>query len=145
MVTYDRDLEIVTPAHPRSRRTAIIDIAGKALWLYLTAPNEYRPISDCWLVNLPPGKGEVEPQDYRPPPPAPASVLKDSFDAPHRPGDYFLEWSEDGEAVRALAGSRPIAFVTAYDKRGYHAHLLVDCPWGHPFDEELHLELFNND
>jgi hypothetical protein len=130
--------------HQRSRRTAIIDVSGGALWLYLTEPGTLRPISDCWLTNLP---WVSSPSSERhAPPPAPASViLDDAQPLPEAPQSYRLDWSDDGHAVQASTGGRSVAFVTASTKLGFHRDLHVSCPWGAPFDRALHERVFESD
>jgi hypothetical protein len=143
------DVDELVSTHPGSRRSAIIDQAGEALWLYLTEPGEMAPANDCWLSNLRPGQASCTAQqraDLREaglPPPAPASALNDPHQlSPSVPGAYRLQWSDDGEAVQALLGERVIAFIVAGIRGGFHAGLRVDCPWGHAFDAELHARAF---
>ena len=141
----NHNLQSIDCTHPTSGRTAIVDVTGQALWLYLTAPNELRPVSDCWLANLGQAGSDAvhgsRGQD-RTPPPAPSAVLKDDVLFGSRPGDYSLEWANDGEAVRALIENRTVAFVAADTKPGFNANLRVDCPWGRTFDQARHDELF---
>jgi len=138
----DADANIST--HQRSRRTAIIDVSGGALWLYLTEPGTLRPMADCWLANL----SEVgsEPSGRDAPPPAPASaILDDAQPLPATPQSYRLDWSDDGHSVQASTDGGSIAFVTASSKLGFHRDLRVSCPWGAPFDHALHQRVFISD
>ena len=132
--------------HPVSGRTAIIDRSGDALWFYLTDRESLSPQADCWLVNL--DSSEQDLAAFREaglPPPAPLAVVDDSIPAaPDSLDRYRLEWSEDGEAVQALADDRTVAFIVAGYKQGFHLVLRVDCPWGNTFDAELHGRLFGS-
>jgi hypothetical protein len=135
--------------HPQSRRTAIIDRSGDALWLYLTDPGSPSPVNDCWLANFDPERGPPSTEDMAAlrdsglPPPAPDGVLKDGASPlATDPQAYDLDWSSDGEAVQALLGDRAVAFIVAGTKRGFHVNLRADCPWGRVFDAELHRRLF---
>ena len=132
--------------HPVSGRTAIIDRSGDALWLCLTDRDSLSPQADCWLVNL--DSSERDPAAFREaglPPPAPLAVIDDSIPAaPDSLDRYRLEWSNDGEAVRAIANDRPVAFISARHQQGFHVGLRVDCPWGKPFDADLHGRLFGS-
>ena len=142
----EHDSQSIDCTHPTSGRTAIVEVAGQALWLYLTAPDELRPVSDCWLANL--GQGcrsagpEGAPLEDKTPPPAPSSVLKDKVVFGTQPADYSLDWSDDGEAVRARIGNRSVAFVTADTKPGFNDNLSIDCPWGRRFNQARHDDLF---
>ena len=141
-MSEDYETDIVTSQHPQSRRTAIIDISGDSLWLYLTASDELRPIADCWLANR--GTNDVtNPREAGLPPPAPEKVLRETASNQPLPAPYRLEWSQDGEAVRAIFDDCVVAFLRAQEKRGFNRHLSMDCPWGQTFDEELHDRLFS--
>ena len=131
--------------HDRSGRTAIVDRAGASLWFYLSHPNTTSPASDCWLANL----GEQTPDDLSQfreaglPPPAPSAVLQEQAESlPTRPSDYVIGWSEDGEAARVSLGDRPIAFIVAHEKPGFHTYIRTECPWGRPFDSGFYGQLF---
>ena len=77
------------------------------------------------------------------PPPAPASVVADgAYGLPSHPSEYTISWSADGEAVSASVDGEPIAFIIADRKPGFHAYVGTDCPWGRPFDADLHRQLF---
>ena len=130
-----------------SQRSGIIDQDGEALWLYLTGPGELAPASDCWLANVRSSDGPRSTDELRAsgsPPPAPDAVIDDGAgNIPAAPEAYSLVWSADGEAVQALFDQRPIAFLVAGHKRGFHIALRVDCPWGRPFDWQLYSVLFD--
>ena len=139
-------MEPLFSTNHQSRRTAIIDRAGEALWLYLTGPGDMSPVSDCWLANLASNGPALSIDELRAsgsPPPAPDNALIESLaELPQDPAHYRVQWSRDGESVQALAGDRPIAFVTASEKAGYHLAIRVESPWGRPFDDSLHASLF---
>jgi hypothetical protein len=111
----------------------------------LSHPNTIAPSSDCWVANL----ADQTPDDlsgFREaglPPPAPASVLEEGASGlPSRTSGYTISWSADGQAVSASIDDEPIAFIIADRKPGFHAYIRTDCPWGQPFDANLHRQLF---
>ena len=141
--------EEIVSTDSTSGRAAIVEAAGETLWLYLTQPNSAAIAGDCWLANLHPDRGPLndeeraELRDAGLPLPAPPNALADTARLlPTDPHAYRLEWSADGEAVRAVLDEEPIAFIHAADQRGFHRNIGVECPWGHVFDADLHDQLF---
>ena len=135
-----------------SGRTAIIEAAGDTLWFYLTQSGTGPIVSDCWLANLDASRGPLTDEeraalrDAGLPLPAPPNALAYPAHAlPIDPQDYRLDWSTDGEAVRAMVGKETIAFIHANDNRGFHRNIGVECPWGHVFDADLHEQLFGGE
>jgi hypothetical protein len=135
--------------HSTSARTAIIEAAGEALWLYLTDRGSMQIVCDCWLANLKPnlqpltdGERAALREAGLPPPAAPNALRDAGYQLPGDPHAYRIDWSEDGEAARVLLEDEPIAFVDSGNKRGFHINIAVECPWGHAFDAELHERLF---
>jgi hypothetical protein len=121
----------ISDQHPQSRRHAILEDDGRTGWLYLTAPDELRPIADVWVYNRASPADHVDRTDRSRPPPivkrfaGSGAVVRE----PERSG-WHLRWSVDGETVALERDGAVAALITSGRKRGYSANVLSDSPWG---------------
>src|SRR5678815_716236 len=90
----------ISEQHPSSRRHAIFEDDGTSAWLYLTAPDESRPVADVFVYNRQAPADRVDDSDRSRPPPivkrfAAAGAV---VDAPGH-SSWRFRWSRDGESV----------------------------------------------
>ncbi|MCA9051333.1 MAG: hypothetical protein KDA89_21495 [Planctomycetaceae bacterium] len=122
--------------HPVSRRWATVEDHGTCAFLYLSEPDQKRPIGDCWLYNRVPAPKPSEVKNFRPnPPPAAVGYVgPDAQMSPPGEGDVELLWSSDGEAVAVLLHGMPLGLLIAGES-GMSLHLIKSGPWGEPWDQ----------
>jgi len=135
---------LVSEQNPLSRRCAVLADEGTSIWLYLTEPNDERPVADCWLLNTVPAP--IDLSSYRavkgaPPATRQYAGANSEAQAPEANAVRF-QWSVDGESVAALVSSELLGFIAAGRKRGFSKHLLAEGPFGLPLDEQLYTRLF---
>jgi hypothetical protein len=136
----------VSEQHPTSRRFAEFEDDGTAGYLYLTAPDEMKPVGDCWVYNRIPPPEPSEIQKYRGlPPPAARGYVGPNAERPEPlEGSVCFLWSPDGNAVSVLIDGVPTGFLVFAEggHGGYSLHLIKEGPWGKPWDEERFSEVF---
>ncbi|HEY3246121.1 MAG TPA: hypothetical protein VGM03_22485 [Phycisphaerae bacterium] len=135
---------LIFERHPLSRRSAIFEESDNAAWLYLTDPDDLRPIRDVWVFNRieAPERNELQRYASEPPPAAAGFAGPDALCRDAEQHAWSLRWSPDGAAVALLKDGAPAAFVSAKDERGVSVNLLRDGPWGHPWDAQAYAALF---
>jgi hypothetical protein len=129
----------ISEQHPSSRRHAIFEDDGTSAWLYLTAPDEPRPVADVFVYNRRTPVDRVGDSDRSHPPPivtefaAPGAVV----DAPER-SVWRLRWSADGHSVALERDGVVVALIPSGQRRGFSSAIVADCPWGAPL-RDVHL------
>ena len=130
--------------HPVSHRWAIVEDDGRVAWLYLTAPESAKPVSDCWLYNCVPAPAECDlnamrggdapivPQAVA----GPGAVMSPDQDA------LWLRWSADGESVAVFARDQLLGFIAAGRRRGFSKHLTASGAFGSVLDPNLFTSVF---
>lgn len=136
----------VSEQHPGSRRFAVFEDDGTAGYLYLTGPDDRKPIGDCWLYNRLPAPDPSEIKKYRgSPPPVAQGYAGPSAQrsAPPEEALRFL-WSPDGNAVSVLIDGVPTGFLVFGEggHGGYSLHLIKESGWGRPWNENRFREIF---
>ena len=129
-----------------SGRHATLEDDGYSAWLYLTSQSEYRVIADCLVYS------RVEPPDHRIHPSgrgSPPLLLRQFASSvavqPHVPVEILrLQFSVDGNSAVVFLRNEPWTFVTYDQKHGYSKSLSVSGPFGHPWDEQLYSERFQD-
>ena len=132
----------VSQQHQVSKRWAVIEDDGRVAWLYLTEPDTWKPVADCWLYNrvvTPPqfggirGEPPVVPQTYA----GVGATLQ-----PPAEESVHLRWSRDGESVAVFFDAELIGFIAPGQKRGFSRHIRVSGPFGSVLDTELFQRVF---
>ena len=123
----------ITEQHPSSRRHAVFEDDGTCAWLYLTAPDEPRPVADVLVYNRHAPPDRIDDLDRSRPPPiirrfaAPGAVV----DAPER-SVWGFRWSADGESVALERDGVVVALLPPGQCRGYSSAIAEESPWGGP-------------
>ncbi len=134
--------------HPVSSRWAVFEDDGITGFLYLTPPDEQRPIADCWLYNRIEPPPDEEAQSYAEsgtPPPATISYAgPHARYAPSAPPHVHFIWSRDGESVAVAVDGEVLGFITLVGRRAqsYSRKLARDGGGGNTWDEHLFHSLF---
>src|SRR5688500_1606629 len=90
----------ISEQHPSSRRHAIFEDDGTSAWLYLTAPDEPRPVADVFVYNRQAPVDRVDDSDRsRPPPIVTKFAASDAVVAAPDRSLWRLRWSGDGQSV----------------------------------------------
>jgi hypothetical protein len=127
----------ISEQHPLSRRHAILEDDGASAWLYLTAPDNPRPVADVFVYNRHAPADRVEDAAASGPPPivkafaAPAAVVP----APEC-STWRFRWSADGESAALQRDGVVVALIPSGRRRGYTAAVVAECPWGTPLRNE---------
>jgi hypothetical protein len=127
----------ISEQHPLSRRHAILEDDGTSAWLYLTAPDDPRPIADVFVYNRHAPADRLEDVAGSGPPPivtafaAPGAVVS----TPQR-STWRFHWSADGESVALKRDGVAVALIPSRRRRGYTAAVAAECPWGAPLRDE---------
>jgi hypothetical protein len=129
----------VSEQHPGSRRYAIFEDDGTAGFLYLTRPDDTKPVRDCWIYNRIPAPEPSEIQSYRGSPPPAARGFAGPQAHQEQPPEAAVTflWSVDGDAVCLVIGDVPAGFIVLGDDEygGYSRNLIAAGGWGKPWDE----------
>jgi hypothetical protein len=133
-----------TEQHPGSLRWAVFEDDGVSAWLYLTRPEETRPVADCWIYNRVPAPPLARIHDYRsqPPPASAEYVAEGAQRLEARAPDVRFAWSQDGESVAVLIDGVSAGFIVAGSRRGCNRQLTRPGPWGNPWDDGLYRQTF---
>lgn len=136
---------IISEIHPVSKKEARFEDHGHSGWLYLTQPNSPVVVADAWIYNRIPAPSQAEITQFKTTsPPAAASYAHSNAEFTPLQSDIFkFKWSPDGRSVALLINSIPFGFIPPGVPRGYSKHLIKNGPWGHKWDEQLFLILFN--
>lgn len=98
-----------------SGRWAVFEDDGVSGWLYLTNPNDQKPIADCWIYNRIQAIEPAEILEYRNGPPPASSEYACLgaliFDVVEK--DIQIRWSDDGNAVSLLINEIPMGYISA--------------------------------
>lgn len=123
-----------------SQRLAVLEDDGTSAWLYLTVPNNRKPIADVWVHNRIAAPPQSEIKKYRGGPPPAASGFADDSDVCQSPDEHewTLDWHDNGESVILHCDGKPVAMLAASGRRGWSRNLLRDGPWGNVWDDELY-------
>jgi hypothetical protein len=127
----------ISEQHPSSRRHAIFEDDGTSAWLYLTAPEQTRPVADVFVYNRHAPADDVDDSDHSRPPPiikqfaTPGAVVH----APERSAWHF-RWSSGGESVALLRDGAVVALILSGERRGYSSAITAECAWGAPLKAE---------
>lgn len=129
-----------------SGRQTTMEDDGYSAWLYLTSQDKHEVVADCFVysrVELP--ELRVVPLGKSGPPlllrqfatscAVQQSVSEDSL---------RIEFSSDGHSAVVLLRDEPWTFVISNQKHGYSKSLSKAGPFGHPWDEQLFREYFQN-
>jgi hypothetical protein len=134
--------------HPLSRRWAVFEDDGVSGWLYLTAPNEERPIADCWVYNRIPASTAETSRAYMErgsAPPASAEYIDSEahYTGAEQPLVQFV-WAGDGESVAVLIDHLTLGAIIAGGGPGggFSRHLTRPGPWGKPWNESVAVSTF---
>jgi hypothetical protein len=134
--------------HPISRRWAVFEDDGVSGWLYLTAPDEERPVADCWVYNRIPAPTAEMARGYAEsgsPPPACVDYVGPEalYTGADRP-QVQLRWAEDGESVAVLIDQVALGAIIAGGGSGggFSRHLTRPGPWGQPWNERAVFSTF---
>ena len=123
----------ISEQHPSSRRHAIFEDDGTSAWLYLTTPDEPRPVADVFVYNRQPPTDRVDKSDRsRPPPIVTAFAAPGAVVAAPEHSAWRFQWSGDGETVALERDGVVVALIASGQRRGRSAAILAECPWGAP-------------
>jgi len=127
-----------------SCRWAIFEDNEVSGWLYLTNPNEKKPIADCWIYNRVEAPSPSEIKDYRNgPPPASFEYCRSNvFVSKTDNMKISFKWSDDGNAVALIVENVPLGYIIAGSRGGYSRNLLKNGPWGNVFEEDRYKDIF---
>ena len=127
----------ISEQHASSRRYAIFEDDGRCGWLYLTAPNEPRPVADVWVYNrLTPSDRADGSGRSRPPPILSKFATHDAVVGDPARSAWRFRWSADGGAVALGRDGTIVALVVAEHRRGHSLAISQACPWGSPLSAE---------
>ncbi|WP_372720655.1 hypothetical protein [Novipirellula sp.] len=123
-----------------SRRVAVFEDDGTSAWLYLSGPNDRKPIADVWVHNRIGAPPTSEIKRYRGGPPPAASGFTDNSTICHDPDahEWTFTWRDDGDAVALHCDGTPIAILIASNRKGWSRNLKRDGPWGNVWDGSLY-------
>ncbi len=111
----------------------IFEDDGTSAWLYLTAPDQTKPVADAWVYNRVAPPDAVDRSDRsRPPALAKRFAGEGAVVMEPQRHEWRFRWSADGEAVGLLRDGVVVAAILPGRKRGYSAGLAAECPWGSP-------------
>lgn len=140
----EREPLFLSEQHPLSGRHVVLEDDGQTIWLYLTAHDSIKPVTDVWVYNRSnsdnPNRRDF---DKASPPVAGQAVCMDSgcMEAPHT-HRWSLVWSSDGEAAAVLVDAIPVAFVRSQEKPGFSRQVKRDCAFGRAWSECEYLRTF---
>lgn len=125
---------------------ATLEDDGYSAWRYLTSQSKYEVIADAFLysrVELP--EFRVMPLRRSGPPLLPRRFATSAAVQRSVPEESLrIEFSADGNSAVVFLRREPWAFVTCDQRCGYSKRLSVAGPFGHPWDEQLYHEHFQN-
>jgi hypothetical protein len=129
--------------HVHSCRWAIVEEDEFSCWFYLTN-SEKSPVADCWLYNriVTPDELDKELFHGRPPPAIKRFVGPDAEEKTG--GKFTIKWASDGESVSVLKDGAILGFIVQNTARGFSRHLILEGPWGKPFDSDLYRKIFED-
>ncbi|MEM6691689.1 MAG: hypothetical protein AAF664_19825 [Planctomycetota bacterium] len=135
---------VIQSLHEVSHRLAIFEDDGTSGWLYLSAPDELKPIGDVWVHNRIEAPPVADIKNYfGGPPPAAAGYTEDSLRC-HDPEDHSwsFAWDVTGEIVALLCDGCPIALLASFERRGWSTKLLRSGPWGNEWSNSTYFKYF---
>lgn len=136
-MTAMSDGPYISEQHPSSHRYAVFEDDGASAWLYLTAPDELRPVADVWVYNRHPPAERIDKSDRSRPPPIVRKFAASNavVDDPSRSHWHFA-WSSDGESVALRRDDLIVAVILSGQRRGCSSAIAAECPWGSPLRPE---------
>jgi hypothetical protein len=134
----------ISEQHAVSRRWAILEDDGRVGWLYLTAPDSVKPISDCWLYNRVPApeRCDIDAMQEGDAPIVPHFAAAPDASMSPSEDSLRLRWSADGESVAAFASGELLGFIPAGYQRGFSRHLRASGAFGSVLDTGMFATLF---
>jgi hypothetical protein len=130
---------------PNARYYCIIESDQNSVWMYLHDAKNKSVIADspiCSLTRLmslsefkSSYKGEVAPPlvvDYSTDNAVIADISSDRLE---------ILWLTDGVSPLAVLDNAPFSLIIKGQKKGYSKAIKVDGPWGHPWDNDLYLNI----
>lgn len=131
--------------HPKSLRHAILEDDGTSAWLYLTEPDELKPVADAWVYNRIKAPSREEVKSFRGGPPPAAEGFAGSEALCSDPQDYqwALLWSDAGDSVAVVRDGMPLACIVSGHERGFSRNLVSDGPWGTTWSDEVYSDTFD--
>ncbi|MFN3150852.1 hypothetical protein [Bremerella sp.] len=141
------DTHMLESLNEESHRVAVFEDDGTSAWLYLSAPNDRKPVADVWVHNRIEAPPSSEIKSYRGgPPPAAAGYTEDSsicLDPTNH--CWSFAWDPKGEAVALYCDGHPVAMLVASDRRGWSRNLRRDGPWGNVWSDSRYFSCIQND
>lgn len=133
--------------NPVSGRFAILDDNGTVAFLYLTARGTQKPERDAIAyMRVPPPETvdwEEVAKNGDPPLLSRAIASAEAVLATPSAANFSFRWSEDGEAAVLLHKGRPMALVSASEKRGHSKAAAKENSLTDPWNEKLYESLFH--
>lgn len=130
-----------------SHRSAVFEDDGVVAFFYLTAPDSMEIVGDVWVYNRVAAPPPERVAERRPgPPPASTDVVGPDArcTSPARHA-WRVKWSATGHAAALYEDDRPVAFLTADDRRGWSRRLQKRCAWGSPWSDPDFSKLFGSE
>jgi hypothetical protein len=127
-----------------SKRWCILEDDGKSAWLYITEPENEKPVGDAFVYNRidPIPKSRVKDYSEGPPPICESHASDQAQIKNPNASQFSFIWSNNGESVALLSESKPIAMIINSKKDGYSKAVALHGPWGHPWDQDLYDRIF---
>ena len=132
----------ISQQHPVSRRRAVIEDDGRVAWLYLTEPETWKPVADCWLYNRVPTPPRFDSLRGEPPVVPQTHAGVGATMQPPSEESVHLQWSSDGESVAVFFDAELVGFIVHGQQHGYSRHVRVVGPFGSLLDTELFQRVF---
>lgn len=134
----------ITVQHPFNRRWAILEDDGVGAWLYITEPDEVKPIADCLVYSCTaPVEAIPANWDRKSPPPLTRDFATDRAWQPDAAKTSIrLAWSSNGQAAVVLMDDEPVAFLVVGDERGYSQSIVKTGPYGMAWDDARFEQVF---
>lgn len=135
----------ISDKNPLTNRWVIFEDDGVSGWLYLTNPNEKKPVMDCWIYNriLAPSPSEIAKFQNDPPPATNEYAGPNALVTSPEDMKISFNWSNDGSAVALIGDNIPLGFIVVGTKAGFSRNLLKTGPWGNVFNEERYQKVFS--
>jgi hypothetical protein len=114
-----------------SLRWAIFEDDGYSGWLYLTLPDEEKPIADCWIYNRIEAPEPTEIKQFKnwPPPATSEYASSDSILSNPDETEFIFKWSKDGNSVALIFNNIPFGYIICNRKLGFSRNLIKSGPW----------------
>lgn len=129
---------------PVSERWVIFEDDGISGWLYLTNPNEKKPIADCWIYNRIEAPASSEIKNFKNGPPPASNEYAGPYALVAEPDELKIrfKWSNDGNSVALILDGNALGYIVTGSKVGFSKNLTKIGPWGNLFDQSSFDKLF---